>query len=329
MAYSKIKLSEQLVEDGIGEDVDLTTQINEYFPTQLTKHFGGLMASHPLIQEIIAGHVTNNLGNRMGPTFTTYVQEETSASALNVVRAYMAAEDIFGISELWNAINDLDFIVSNSVLNDLLIQIQGLVERTTLWLLRNTRDNMSIQRLKDTYKPGVEVIRANMQAILTESSQSHLADMAAKLVEQNIPADVAERLSSLHYLFYGLDIIRVATNTGTEVLDVAQTYFALEMDLELHWLRNKVSALTADDMWQRRAKGGLGDEIDNSLRTLTQEVIQSSADIKKLEERLSHWRESNSDSVHHYHTTFNEIKAESDLSLAMVTVAIRELRNLM
>ena len=329
LAYSKIKLSEQLVEDGIGEDVDLTTQINEYFPTQLTKHFGGLMASHPLIQEIIAGHVTNNLGNRMGPTFTTYVQEETSASALNVVRAYMAAEDIFGISELWNAINDLDFIVSNSVLNDLLIQIQGLVERTTLWLLRNTRDNMSIQRLKDTYKPGVEVIRANMQAILTESSQSHLADMAAKLVEQNIPADVAERLSSLHYLFYGLDIIRVATNTGTEVLDVAQTYFALEMDLELHWLRNKVSALTADDMWQRRAKGGLGDEIDNSLRTLTQEVIQSSADIKKLEERLSHWRESNSDSVHHYHTTFNEIKAESDLSLAMVTVAIRELRNLM
>jgi glutamate dehydrogenase len=187
---------------------------------------------------------------------------------------------------------------------------------------------LSIQRLKDTYKPGVEVIRANMQAILTESSQAHLADIAASLIEQNIPAEVAERLSSLHYLFYGLDIIRVAANTETEVLDVAQTYFALEMDLELHWLRHKVSELSADDMWQRRAKAGLGDEVDNSLRTLTQEVIQSSVDIKKLEQRLTHWRESNNDSIKHYRATFSEIKAESELTLAMVTVAIRELRNL-
>lgn len=174
----------------------------------------------------------------------------------------------------------------------------------------------------------MEVIKANMQAILTESSQAHLADITTRLVEHNIPIEIAERLSSLHYLFYGLDIIRVAANTGSEVLDVAQTYFALEMDLELHWLRHKVSELSADDMWQRRAKGGLGDEIDNSLRTLTQEVIQSSSDIKKLEQRLAHWRESNNDSIKHYRATFSEIKTESELTLAMITVAIRELRNL-
>jgi glutamate dehydrogenase len=328
LAYSKIKLSEQLVEDGIGEDIDLTTQINEYFPTQLTKHFGDQMSSHPLIQEIIAGHVTNNLGNRMGPTFSTHMQEETGASSLNVVRAYMAAEDVFGIPDLWDAINNLDFVVSNDVLNGLLIQIQGLIQRATLWLLRNTRESLSIQRLKDTYKPGVDIIRANMNAILTESSQAHLADMAASLVEKNIPTKIAEELSSLHALFYGLDIIRVAANTNTEVLDVAQTYFALEMDLELHWLRHKVGELSADDMWQQRAKAGLGDEVDSSLRTLTQEVIQSSVDIKKMEERLTHWRESNSDNINHYRTTFGEIKAETELTLPMVTVAIRELRNL-
>ncbi|MEP0071630.1 MAG: NAD-glutamate dehydrogenase [Marinomonas sp.] len=328
LAYSKIKLSEQLVIDGIGEDSDLTTQINEYFPTQLTKRFGNQMSSHPLIQEIIAGHVTNNLGNRMGPTFTTYMQEETGASSLNVVRAYMAAEDIFGIAALWDAINDLDFVVSNAVLNDLLIQIQGLIERATLWLLRNTRESLSIQRLKDTYKPGIDIIRANMQAILTESSKAHLADISVDLVNKNIPAELADTLSSLQALFYGLDIIRVAANTDTEVLDVAQTYFALEMDLELHWLRHKASELPADDMWQQRAKAGLGDEVDSSLRTLTQAVIQSSIDIKKLEERLTHWRESNSENINHYRATFGEIKAESELTLPMVTVAIRELRNL-
>ncbi len=328
LAYSKIKLSEQLVEDGIGEDTDLITQIAEYFPTPLTKKFGDQMSSHPLIQEIVAGHVTNNLGNRMGPTFTTYMQEETSATSLNVVRAYMAAEDIFGVAELWDAVNDLDFTISNQVSNSLLIRIQGLLERATLWLLRNTRESLSVQRLKDTYQPGIEIIRANMQAILTESSQTHLQNMAADLSEKNVPMDIANKLSSLDYLFYGLDIIRVAANTDSEVLDVAQTYFALEMDLQLHWLRHKASELPVNDMWQRRAKAGLGDEVDNSLRTLTQAVIQSSAEIKKLDQRLTHWRESNSNSITHYRSIFGEIKAESELTLAMVTVAIRELRNL-
>lgn len=328
LAYSKIKLSEQLVADGIGEDSDLLSQVHDYFPTPLTKHFGQQMPSHPLVQEIIAGHATNNLGNKMGPTFTTYLQEETGASSLNILRAYMAAEKIFDIPELWDAINTLNFSIPNAVQNHLLIQVQGLLEQTTLWLLRNTREALSIQLLTDTYKPGIEVIRENLQAILAESSNQHLANTVEKLTSEGIPSEIAEKLSALPYFLYGLDIIRVSTNTGTEVLDVAQTYFALEMDLELHWLRLKASELPAEDLWQRRAKAGLGNEVDISLRTLTKAVIKASSNGEDLQQRLAHWSTFNSDSIQHYRSIFGEIKEESELNLAMVTVAIRELRNL-
>ncbi len=328
LAYSKIKLFEQLVEDGIGEDADLIEQIKDYFPKPLVKRFSGQMVEHQLVQEIVAAHLTNNVGNRMGPTFSTYVQEETSASALNVVRAYMAAEQIFNVSGLWDAINSLDFTVENAVLNKLLIRIQSMLERATLWLLRNTRETLSIQRLTDTYKPGVEIIRNNLDAILTEPSKEHLVAISEKLQAQGIPTEVASNLCALNYLFYGLDIIRVATNTEKEVLDAAQTYFALEMDLGLHWLRQSVNELPADDMWERRAKAGLGDEVDNALRTITQEVIQSGADINDVESRLANWQDLNSDNIKHYHATFGEIKSETELSISMVTVAIRELRNL-
>lgn len=264
----------------------------------------------------------------MGSTFSTYVQEETSASALNVLRAYMAAEEVFNISNIWDAINALDFKVENKVLNQLLTRIQVLLERATLWLLRNTRETLSIQRLTDTYKPGVEIIRNNLKAILTEPSQEYIADISKDLQSQGIPAELAGDLCALPYLFYGLDIIRVASNTEKEVLDAAQTYFELEMDLGLYWLRQSVNALPAGDMWERRAKKGLGDEIDSALRTITQEVIQSGKDINELDKRLANWQELNHDNIKHYHSTFGEIKAETELSLSMVTVAIRELRNL-
>ena len=112
------------------------------------------------------------------------------------------------------------------------------------------------------------------------------------------------------------------------MLDTAQTYFELEMDLGLYWLRQSIRKLPADDMWERRAKAGLGDEVDNALRTITQEVIQASADINVLDKRLAYWHEQNQDNINHYHSTFNEIKSETELSLSMVSVAIRELRNL-
>lgn len=328
LAYSKIKFAEQLVEDGIGKDPDLRAQIKDYFPTPLVKRFSEHMSDHPLAQEIIAAHVTNNVGNRMGSTFSTYVQEETSASALNVLRAYMAAEQMFDIPALWDAINELDFKVDNSLQNQLFIQIQSLLEKATLWLIRNTREALAIQKLTDTYKPGIGIIRSNLDAILTQPTCEYISDVSKQLQEQNVPAEIADRLSALPFLFYGLDIIRVAAQTEKEVLDTAQTYFALEMDLGLYWLRQSINQLPADDMWERRAKAGLGDEVDNALRTISQEVIQASIEVNDLDSRLANWKELNHDNIHHYHSTFGEIKSEPELSLSMVSVAIRELRNL-
>ncbi|MGB2064873.1 MAG: NAD-glutamate dehydrogenase, partial [Marinomonas gallaica] len=276
----------------------------------------------------IAAHVTNNVGNRMGSTFSTYVQEETSASALNVLRAYMAAEQMFDIPALWDAINELDFKVDNSLQNQLFIQIQSLLEKATLWLIRNTREALAIQKLTDTYKPGIGIIRSNLDAILTQPTCEYISDVSKQLQEQNVPAEIADRLSALPFLFYGLDIIRVAAQTEKEVLDTAQTYFALEMDLGLYWLRQSINQLPADDMWERRAKAGLGDEVDNALRTISQEVIQASIEVNDLDSRLANWKELNHDNIHHYHSTFGEIKSEPELSLSMVSVAIRELRNL-
>lgn len=328
LAYSKIKLSEQLVEDGIGQDADIISKVQEYFPQPLSLRFATEMYDHPLIEEIVAGHVTNNIGNRMGPTFSTYVQEETSVSALNLIRAYLAAEEIFSIQALWDDINSLDFQISNALQNQLLINVQQLLEKATLWLLRNTRGDLSIQKLTDNYLPGVASIKAQMQTLLAPNAQEHLADIIKELTDQQVPTAIAEQVAGLHYLFYGLDIIRVAQNTQQEVINVAQTYFALEANLDLHWLRHRVQDLHTSDMWEYKAKLGLGDEIDSSLRTLTQEVIQASTGTNSMA-RLEQWRELNHDGITHYQIIFNDLKAESELTLAMISVAIRELRNLM
>ncbi len=176
-------------------------------------------------------------------------------------------------------------------------------------MLRNTKEELSIQKLVGTYLPGVTSIKAKTNSILVQDSQTHLAGLVDELTSQSVPTPIAEQVANLHYIFYSLDIIRVAENTQKDVMvDVAQTYFALESDLDLHWLRHSVHELETSDVWQRKAKSGMGDEVDSSLRTLTQEVIQSCNTIDEPMARLEQWRETNHDSLKHYQTTFSEVK---------------------
>ena len=111
---------------------------------------------------------------------------------------------------------------------------------------------------------------------------------ASKLSDTGIPNDVIRITGSrhLHYLVLWAGYYpRGKLIQQKDVMDVSQTYFALEMDLRpalVTPLSQFELTCNTDDVWQRKAKAGLGDEVDNSLRTLTQEVIQSNTDINDL-----------------------------------------------
>jgi glutamate dehydrogenase len=152
--------------------------------------------------------------------------------------------------------------------------------------------------------------------------------LSRRFTAQGVPADLANRVASLDALFSGLNVIEVATACGETVEAVAAVYFALGARLDLHWLRDQIAALPAESHWQALAQGALRDDLYSEQRELTAEVLRPGIEDRDAEALIDAWTEENRASVARCMAMLGDLKEAETLDIAMLSVALREIRSL-
>ncbi|MCP8688886.1 NAD-glutamate dehydrogenase [Marinobacterium sedimentorum] len=328
LAYSKLWLCDQLIAQGIGQDPDLGLELPGYFPHPVRQHYGEQLQQHPLRSELLATHVTNQTCNRMGDTFVSYLQAETHCTALNAVRALVAARRILDIDSLWQALETLENSLDDSLFRDLLAQIQDLLDRTTLWLLRRNAGLIAIADCTSAYDSQVTGLMAQLPALLAEDDLAQLQQARDTLIEAGVPAVLADRLATLPYLYRGLEIVQLAHSSGQDSLATAGIYFALEQLLALKPLRRCIAALPERDLWQRKARAALAQEVDAAQIQACRLILGSTDAAALPTARLAQWREQAAQLLDNLQQTFSEVRFNETPNLAMLSVAVRELGSL-
>jgi len=109
---------------------------------------------------------------------------------------------------------------------------------------------------------------------------------------------------------------------------VAAVYFALGYRLDLHWLRDQIARLPAETHWQTLAQGALRDDLYSEQRELTAEVLRRGTEDRDAETLIDSWMEENRSSVERANVILADLKEAEGLDIAMLSVALREIRNL-
>ena len=324
LSHTKLKLFEALVESGVDQDDYLAKSLLSYFPTPLQKQFAGPIYHHPLKTEILATHLTNHLGNRMGSTFIEYLQSETRSSELDCVRAFMAAKEVFSIQTVWDQMEKLGNTVDDEIQRKELIRIQRHLEKACIWLLRNHGSNLDIEQLIKTYKPSVDIVAEHMVDLLGGSDREWLESRADSLESTGMPRALAESCAGIRYKYFVMFMVSITREYQQSIEDVARVYFLLEERLSLPWLRERVRQLPTGDLWQRKAQLSLRDQLD---RTLTDNcaVVVSGQGKSITEDKLVQWLVDNESSLGRWESTVTDIQAASEQNLAMLSVAVQEL----
>jgi glutamate dehydrogenase len=120
----------------------------------------------------------------------------------------------------------------------------------------------------------------------------------------------------------------VAATCGETVESVAAVYFALGYKLDLHWLRDQIAKLPATSHWQTLAQGALRDDLYSEQRELTAEVLKPGTADRDAEALIDAWLEENRASVDRANSILADLKEADALDIAMLSVALREIRNL-
>ena len=328
LAYSKIMLYDALLASKVPDDPYVSTALVRYFPAPLRECYRDQMERHPLKREIIATQVTNDMTNRVGSTFVHRLQEETGARLPDVVRAYLLTREVFDFEPFWQAVEALDNKVPDAVQSGMLIASERLMMRATLWFLRYRNLKDDIAKTVERFAPGVKALAASLDRFLSPDESDGLRQAAERLTQSNVPNDLAMRLVRFDPLYSALDIAEVATETKRSVGEVAGVYFVVGGRLNLSWLHKQIGGLPADSHWQALAKAALRDEFSGLQRELTSLVLKLGPPARVPDALINEWEAENKSAFDRSRQLFADLQSAGDLDLSMLSVALRELRNL-
>jgi glutamate dehydrogenase len=203
-----------------------------------------------------------------------------------------------------------------------------LIVRATLWFLRNRQHLGDLSRSIEHFHSGAERIAELFPQILPASEKTAFEASAKRLAKEGVPLELAARVSGLDAMFNVLDIVEVADRFKLDVAHVARVHFALAGELEFPWLRTSIGMLPADDHWHALAKAALRDDLAGTLRALAADALRTDALATDPVALIKSWKARNSVLYARFQQILADLRAAESPDLAMLSVAMRELRNL-
>jgi glutamate dehydrogenase len=210
----------------------------------------------------------------------------------------------------------------------MLIEGRRLVERATRWLLRSNPGGIDIAATARYFAPGARQLERALPDVLEGADRESFDKQAAKLIEDGVPSELAERAASMPSLLSVLDVVEVASGTGRPLDVVTAAYFHVGSQLVLTWLRDRIIELPRTNRWQALARAALRDDLYSLHRALTHEILDVGGPDADAEAAVQAWRERNRVAVERALGMIADIKASQSYDTTTLPVALREVRNL-
>ncbi len=328
LSYTKLGLEHDLLGSSLADEAAFTAELEGYFPTKVRERFGERLRAHPLRREIIVAQVANELVNRCGTTFVFRLREETGATPDDVARAFTAARELYSFRSLWAEIEALDGFVAADTQVAMFLRGRILLERTARWLLRNLPRPLDVEAAIQRFAPGFADLTELLPGMLGEAEASTARTISDELVQAGVPRILAARVAHLVALVPSPDLVQISEATGLSVAAVAQAYCALGARLELWWLRERIVALPRDSRWASMARAALRDDVYAEQAALAHQVMAAHHDGVAPLTRVDEWFDQNRVGVDRCLRVLADIRTGGAVDLARLSVAVREVRNL-
>ena len=153
------------------------------------------------------------------------------------------------------------------------MEVRTLVERATRWLINNRHHPIDIGAAVAQFSDGVQAVEQALPDILTGRDKEALEQRLKSYQAAGVPDELATAIAALPPAYSALTIEQTASQSGVDVLKVAELHFTLGQRLGLDRLLARIIELPRDDRWQTMARAALRDDLHAVHAQLTAEVL--------------------------------------------------------
>jgi len=200
----------------------------------------------------------------------------------------------------------------------------GLIERETLWLLRNRHAPLDIQDTVSHFQDGVRQFVSSIPKTLAAPNLAIHRQRVKHLLKADVPNNLAEHVACLVAMSSALDIVEVALSAKLPIPLTAELYFELGDQLDLHWLREQIASLGIQNHWHTLGKSSLRNDLHGLQRSLSAEILSVEVGKQSANKILKNWFKKYQAPCRYYQHLMAELKASSNVDFAMLSVAISE-----
>jgi glutamate dehydrogenase len=324
LAYSKMALDADLLASDLPDSPRLADELYGYFPLRLRERLGPQIPTHPLRRELTATILTNDLVNRAGITFIADLRARTGRPACDIARAYLIVREVFSLRQLWVEIEALDYKVAAQVQSDMLIDIGIVIEHAAGWLLRANRLDIGGEIGRGA--PAVRYLAASVAELLPSGERALLEERAARFVAAGVPFALARRVGAMIFLTTSLEIGELAARSAQPIARAAETFYRVGARFGFDELRDMARRLPAETAWQKAAVATLIEDFYALQADLGERVLRGADAVG---DPLAVWIEAHAAELAPADALAADLRAAGTRELAMLVVAVRQLRQVM
>ncbi len=336
LAHAKLDLKSAVLASDLPDRPVFEPWLDTYFPAVLRQRHAAAIQQHPLRREITTTALVNEIVARGGISYIFRLGEELSVAPTDGVLGYTATTEVFGLRELWAAIEAAGSTMSTEVVDELVLESRRLLDRAARWFLVSRPQPLDVEAEVGRFRGRVAELSPLVPGMLRGREADGVAAHAERLRARGVPPELAEQIACVTHTFALLDVIEVAELAsaeaggpgGYEPAEVARLYFALSEHLAVDLALASVTALERPNRWHLLARLALRDDFYGALRAITLDALRGSEPGQGVEDIIERWERANASRLRRARAALLEVTEAGQLDLATLSVVSRLLRGL-
>ena len=323
---SSVKLAVQagLEDSALPDDPGLTEDLLAAFPRPMRRKFEGDILSHRLRREIIATKLANRLINRLGIVHALELVEQEGATLAQVCAGFVAAERLFGMDRVWQAIETADMPEAARI--QLFDRAAAALRPQIADLLRAGSGQTHPSVLVAALKPGVDQLAKAAQKLLGREGRASSTRLREELAATGAPDAETGMVAHVFDMDGAVGLASLANDIGVTATALTTGFIDLGARLGLDWAQAAAVRMNPSDSWERLLVAGLARDFQQMRLDFLHRTVTRKGDPVAAVDR---WAEAQAGAVRQFRAMIARAQTAVAVSPAILAQLASQARNLL
>jgi glutamate dehydrogenase len=259
LSTAKLALQDAIEHGGLAGDESMGAELAAAFPPAMQEREADAIAAHQLRGEIIATKVANRIINRLGLIHPFELAEEEGCSLGDLANAFLIAERLFGLHQLWDDIDaaEMSEAARLALLGDIASGMRAQIADILRSLPAGTLPRDGVEQLS----AGFGTLADEVDNLLTHEAIRRSGAIIETLTGLGAPEPLVLRTAALFKLDGAVGLARLAARLKVDVIATTRAFTHLGEAVGIDWVQSAAARMEPSDPWERLLISGVARDM--------------------------------------------------------------------